>query len=105
MKRYFLQPAASARLEDIYHYTLQHFGSRQADTYVDGAFALFEDIAERRIAWRRIPQEFGVDGYFTRYQSHYVFWKLRSDGQVAIVAILHQRMDLARRLREDASEP
>ena len=105
MKRYFIQPAASARLEDIYRYTLQHFGSRQADTYVDGAFALFEDIAERRIAWRRIPHEFGVDGYFTRYQSHYVFWKLRSDGQVAIVAILHQRMDLARRLREDASEP
>lgn len=104
MKKYFIQPAASARLEDIYRYTLQHFGSRQADIYVDGVFALFEDIAEKRIAWRRIPREFGVDGYFTRYQSHYVFWKLRSDGQVAIVAILHQRMDLARRLREDASE-
>jgi toxin ParE1/3/4 len=101
VKRYFIQPAASARLEDIYRYTLQHFGFRQADTYVDSAFALF---AERRIAWRRIPREFGVDGYFARYQSHYVFWKLRSDGQVAIVAILHQRMDLARRLQEDASK-
>jgi len=105
VKKYLIQPAASARLEDIYRYTLQHFGSRQADTYVDGAFALFEDIAERRIAWRRIPLEVGVDGYLARYQSHYVFWKLRSDGQVAIVAILHQRMDLARRLQEDASEP
>ncbi|MBX3566688.1 MAG: type II toxin-antitoxin system RelE/ParE family toxin [Rhizobiaceae bacterium] len=94
MKKHFIQPAASARLEEIYRYTLQHFGSRQADTYVDGAFALFEDIAERRIAWRRIPREFGVDGYFTRYQSRHVLWKLRSDGRVAIVGILPQRMDL-----------
>ncbi len=105
MKKYFIQPAASARLEEIYRHTFQQFGSIQADRYLDGAFALFEDIAQRRITWRRIPAEFGVDGYFARYQNHFVFWKLRSDGQVAIVAVLHQRMDLARRLREDASEP
>lgn len=105
MKRYFVQPNASARLEDIYRFTLQRFGPAQADRYLDGAFALFEDIAARRIIWRRIPREFGVDGFFTRYRSHFVFWKLRSDGQIAIVAILHQRMDMARRLQEDASEP
>lgn len=105
MKRYFVQPNASARLEDIYRFTLQRFGPAQADRYLDGAFALFEDIAARRIIWRRIPREFGVDGFFTRYRSHFVFWKLRSDGQIAIVAILHQRMDMARRLPEDASEP
>jgi toxin ParE1/3/4 len=105
LKRYFVQPNASARLEDIYRFTLQRFGPAQADRYLDGAFALFEDIAARRIIWRRIPREFGVDGFFTRYRSHFVFWKLRSDGQIAIVAILHQRMDMARRLQEDASEP
>jgi toxin ParE1/3/4 len=105
VKKYFIQPAASARLEDIYRHTVRQFGPAQADRYLDGAFALFEDIAQRRVTWRRIPGEFGVEGYFARYQSHFVFWKLRLDGQVAIVAILHQRMDLARRLREDDSEP
>ena len=105
MKKYFIQPAASARLEEVYRYTLKQFGPIQADRYLDGAFALFEDIVEKRIAWRRIPGEFGVEGYFARYHSHFVFWKLRSDGQIAIVAVLHQRMDLARRLQEDASEP
>lgn len=104
MKRYFIQPAASARLEDIYRYTLENFGAAQADKYLDGAFALFDDIAGRRIAWRRIPSEFGVDGFYARYQSHFVFWKSRQDGQIAIVAILHQRMDIARRLREDVGE-
>lgn len=105
MKRYFLHSAASARLEDIYRYTLEQFGPTQADNYLDGAFSLFEDIIERRVAWKRIPKEFGVDGFFTRYQSHFIFWKLRADGEVAIVAVLHRRMDLARRLQEDASEP
>ena len=105
MTKFLVRSAASARLEEIYRYTLKQFGAAQADRYLDGAFGLFEDIAKKRVAWRRIPGEFGVDGYFTRYQSHFVFWKLRSDSQVAIVAILHQRMDLARRLREDTSEP
>jgi toxin ParE1/3/4 len=105
LKRYFIQPNASARPEDIYRFSFQRFGQAQADRYLDGAFALFEDIAARRIIWRRIPGEFGVDGFFTRYQSHFVFWKQRPDGQIAIAAILHRRMDLARRLQEDASEP
>ncbi len=105
MRKYFIQPAASARLEDIYRHSLQQFGRAQADRYLDGAFARFDDIAERRVTWRRIPSEFGVDGFFTRYQSHFIFWKLRPDGDVAIVAVLHRRMDLTRRLHEDASEP
>jgi toxin ParE1/3/4 len=105
VKKYFLQPAASGRLEEIYRFSVKQFGQARADEYLDGAFALFEDIAERRVTWRRIPGEFGVDGFFTRYQSHFVFWKLRPDGQVAIVAVLHQRMDVARRLREDVSKP
>ena len=105
MRKYLLQSAAAARLEDIYRYTIEQFGPAQADRYLNGAFELFEDIAAKRITWQRIPGEFGVDGYYARYKSHFVFWKLRSDGQIAIVAVLHQRMDLARRLREDVSEP
>jgi len=104
VKKYFVQPAASARLEEIYRHTLERFGPAQADRYLDGAFELFDDIAAKRITWQRIPGEFGVEGYLARYHSHFVFWKLRSDGQIAIVAVLHQRMDLARRLREDVSE-
>jgi plasmid stabilization system protein ParE len=105
VRKYLLQSAAAARLEDIYRYTIEQFGPAQADRYLNGAFELFEDIAAKRITWQRIPGEFGVDGYYARYKSHFVFWKLRSDGQIAIVAVLHQRMDLARRLREDVSEP
>jgi toxin ParE1/3/4 len=101
VKRYLIQPAASARLEDIYRYTVTQFGRIHADDYLEGAFALFDDIAERRITWRRIPSEFGVEGYMARYRSHFVFWRMRADGQVAILAILHQRMDVGRRLQED----
>jgi plasmid stabilization system protein ParE len=105
VKTHLLQAAASARLEDIYRHTLQNFGATQADTYLDGLFALFETIADRSVTWRRIPHEFGVEGYYARYRSHFVFWRQAADDEIATVAILHQRMDVARRLREDVSGP
>ncbi len=105
MNGFYLQRAAAARLENIYLYTLKRFGKQQADKYLDGLFGLFNDIAEERITWAPIPVEFGVDGYFARFEQHFVFWKMRPEGHIAIVSILHRRMDVAKRLQEDTHEP
>jgi toxin ParE1/3/4 len=50
---------------------------------------------------RPVPAEFGVDGYFFRYERHFVYWRRLSDGDVGIVTILHERMHQIDRLRED----
>ncbi len=101
MKKYWLRRAASQRLEDTYAYTLETHGQVQADKYLDGMFDLFEMIADRHIYWRAIPPQFGVKGFFASYGHHYVFWKERGDSSIAIVSILHERMDAGRRLREE----
>ncbi|PNP97690.1 MULTISPECIES: type II toxin-antitoxin system RelE/ParE family toxin [unclassified Sphingobium] len=101
MISYRVQHAAGRRIDDIYNYTREQWGQDQADRYIRGLFVRFEDIAERRIAWRDIPRGLGVEGFYCRYEHHYVYWRILSDGAVGIVTILHERMHQIERFRED----
>ncbi len=102
MPGYRVQRAASRRIDDIYIYTRETWGQDQADHYIRGLFARFEDITARRVAWRDVPREIGVDGFYCRYEHHYIYWRILSDGAVGIVTILHKRMHQIDRFREDA---
>lgn len=96
-----LEPGAAVRLDEIYLYTRDMWGDEQAERYIRGLFDTFDAIATRKIVWRRIPAEFAVDGWFTRYDRHYVYWKSAEDGAVGIVAILHERMHRIARLKDE----
>jgi toxin ParE1/3/4 len=98
---YKVSVGASQRLDEIYTYTHDHWGETQAERYVRRLFTRFEAIAERRFPWRPIPAEFGIDGYVCRYERHFVYWKIIGDGEVGIVTILHERLHLLDRFRED----
>lgn len=93
--------AAGRRIDDIYVYSRDTWGDAQARRYVADLFACFEAIVARRVVWRRIPAEFGIDGYYIRHAHHYVYWRLLSDGDVGIVTILHERMHQIDRFRDD----
>lgn len=101
MNSFRVQAGASDRIDEIYLYTRDIWGEAQAERYIRGLFAHFESIAERSVPWRPIPAEFGVDGYFNRYEKHFVYWKILTDGAVGIVTVLHQRMHQIARFRED----
>jgi plasmid stabilization system protein ParE len=96
-----IQEAASHRLDEIYRYTRERWGVEQADRYITGLFAAFDRIETRGVTSKPIPAEFGVDGYFFRYERHFVYWRRLSDGDVGIVTILHERMHQIDRFRED----
>lgn len=100
MSAYRVQDGAGRRIDEIYLYTRDAWGEAQAQDYIRGLFAHFEAIAARRLSWRAIPAEFGVEGYFCRYGKHVVYWKVLDDGAVGIVTVLHQRMHQIERLRE-----
>ena len=95
-----LQEAASLRLDDIYRYTREMWGEAQAETYITGLFEAFDRIESRGVISRPVPAEFGVDGFVFRYQSHFVYWRHLSNGDIGIVTILHQRMHQMARLQE-----
>lgn len=96
-----IQAGASLRLDDIYRYTRDRWGAEQADRYITGLFAAFDRVASHGVASKPVPAEFGVDGFFFRYEHHFVYWRNLSNGDIGIVTILHERMHQIDRFRED----
>jgi toxin ParE1/3/4 len=95
-----IQEAAGFRLDEIFRYTREKWGTDQAEKYVSGIFQAFEQIEVKAIKSTPVPAEFGVDGYFFRYESHFVYWRRLSSGDIGIVTILHQRMHQIERFKE-----
>lgn len=96
-----IQEAASWRIDDIYRHTRDRWGEKQADRYITGLFQAFEHIGTHQLISRPVPAEFGVDGFFFRYERHVVYWRRLSNGDIGIVTILHERMHQIGRFRQD----
>ena len=96
-----VQEAASHRLDEIYRYTRDQWGVEQAERYITGLFEAFGKIETHEVMSRPVPAEFGVDGYFFRYERHFVYWRKLSNGDIGIVTILHERMHQIDRFRDD----
>lgn len=96
-----VQEAASRRLDDVYRYTRDEFGAAHAERYIEGLFAAFERIETHAVLSRPVPAEFGVEGFFFRYERHLVYWRRLANGDIGIVTILHERMHQIGRFRED----
>lgn len=96
-----IQEAASYRLDEIYRYTREQWGTQQAERYITGLFEAFAKIETCDVASRPVPAEFGVDGFFFRYEKHVVYWRRLSNGDIGIVTILHERMHQIDRFGED----
>ena len=79
----------------------------QAETYIRGLHAHLQRLCDNHLLWRRLPQRLAVPGdiereaYFTRYEHHYLFFRKLDNGDLGVMSILHERMDMAVRLRED----
>ena len=92
---YRLSPLAQADLEGIWSYTASRWSVEQAQSYHAAIVAAFEGLAAGSKQGR--PSDVR-EGYF-KYAvgSHLVFYR-HSEGGIDIVRILHQRMDVMRRL-------
>ena len=96
-----VQEAASHRLDEIYRYTRDQWGPEQAERYIAGLFDAFGKIDTHEVMSRPIPAEFELDGYFFRFERHFVYWRRLSNGDIGIVTILHERMHQIDRFRDD----
>lgn len=93
-------PAARRRLVDIWDYTARTWGAEQADRYLAGLDKHLSGLLEDRTKWR-VPMD-GIPGVrFSRYEHHYVLFRELGSGDIGVITILHERMDLPRRFRED----
>lgn len=100
MTKVLVQEAASWRIDEIYRYTRERWGTEQADRYITGLFEAFDGIAPRRTASHPIPADFGIEGYYFRYERHFIYWRTLANGDIGIVTILHERMHRIDRFRD-----
>ena len=96
MAEYRLTPAAEHDLEAIWVYTTQRWCIEQASDYLDGMTAAFDDLA--RTSGTAPACEQIRPGYRRRKVGrHMIYFRITPYG-IAIVRILHDRMDAARHL-------
>jgi len=91
-----LSPRAQADIDDIWEYTVQRWGERQAETYTSLIKEGVDAIADNPGVGR--PCDDVRPGY-RRYPvgSHVLFYRVRA-ADIVVVRILHKRMDVERHL-------
>jgi len=104
---YLFFPPADKAQDDIWRYTYETWGEKQAGKYIKGLHHHLQLLSEKKKPWRFlpanlvIPSDLKIGVYFTKYEYHYLFFRELSAGQIGIMAILHESSDLPVRLCDD----
>ncbi len=97
MKSYSFTLAAEEDLRGIWRYTYETWGLNQAETYFNQIEACCEGVGNRRAQSRAL--EGLPDGIrIHRCENHYIVWL--DEGLPVIIAVLHERMDVVKWLKD-----
>lgn len=93
---YYFTKSSRKDLKDIWHYTDKKWGEAQADKYLKGISTVCQEISKHPTIGRLL---YGIstDIRVYRYHKHYIFY-LDSKKSVRIIAVLHEKMDLLKRI-------
>lgn len=100
---YSFHPVADEQQTDIWLYTYKRWGTEQADKYIDGLHEHLSKIAQDFNLLRRIPEDVVKGIQFFHYGRHYVFVReapVHLSEKIQVLTILHDSMDIPRRLGE-----
>ena len=101
MAKYHLTNKAVEDLTNVWEYTVDAWSERQADDYYNMLIASCQKITENPqlfcIKYEEITE--GLYGY--RANRHIIFYRILTGGDILIIRILHQRMDLKHRMLKD----
>lgn len=97
MNNYRLTPAAKTDLMEIYHYSRQQWGERQADEYYSHLVGCFQKLSENRLFAKR-RTDFPREIWSYLQGSHVVFFRPRNNS-IEILRILHKSSDYQRHLQ------
>ncbi|UUZ49169.1 type II toxin-antitoxin system RelE/ParE family toxin [Massilia sp. B-10] len=96
MAEYRLAPAAQRDLEKIWKYSVQHWSASTADQYLERLTAAFADLLQHPMAAMACDDI--RPGYRRRRIERHIIYFRVTDYGIAIIRVLHERMDPARRL-------
>jgi plasmid stabilization system protein ParE len=98
MLPYELTAQAEEDLKDIARYTFREWGEKQSFHYAELLEKRFCEIADRTALSRPFSKRF-PQVLVSRCEHHYIFYILQKSKPPCIIAILHGRMDMLKRLK------
>lgn len=101
MRRVEILPRAAARMEEIHELSRDRWGEAQAERHMRGMFAAMERLAVQIAPSRAIPAPLGFDGYYFRYERHFVYWRHTPNGDINILTVTHEKQHQIDQLRDD----
>jgi len=100
---YILTAEAESDLRSVIRYTRAQWGAAQVRRYVSGLERGIANLAEGKGPFKDMSALYPALR-MARCQHHYVFCLPREDAPALIVAILHERMELMKRLVDRLNE-
>jgi len=97
MAKVFFRQEAIDDLNDIWNYTFEQWSENQADTYYALLKSSCKEIGENPELGRDYS---GIRGNLLGLKTgkHIIFYHLITAGEIEVIRILHERMDLENRL-------
>ncbi|WP_179005735.1 type II toxin-antitoxin system RelE/ParE family toxin [Winogradskyella forsetii] len=99
MAEYKLTNKAVEDLSKIWDYTFEVWSEQQADKYYDGLISNCQEIAENPEIGKNYD---GISRQLLGMKAnrHIIFYRTLNENYVEITRILHERMDLKKRIAE-----
>jgi toxin ParE1/3/4 len=99
MAEYKLTNKAVEDLSKIWDYTFEVWSEQQADKYYDGLISNCQEIAENPELGKNYD---GISRQLLGMKAnrHIIFYRTLNENYVEITRILHERMDLKKRIAE-----
>ncbi|MFC7357068.1 type II toxin-antitoxin system RelE/ParE family toxin [Jejudonia soesokkakensis] len=95
---YRISKKAIIDLDDIWIYTFKKWSKEQADRYYNLIINEIEFIAENYLIGKSAEQT-RKNYRVTKIKSHLIFYRKINNNKIEIVRVLHQRMDIKKRLK------
>jgi toxin ParE1/3/4 len=96
--KYRISEQAINDLNTIWIYTLNKWSKEQADRYYDLIIGEIEFVADNFLTSKSVEQT-RKNYRVTKIKSHLIFYRKIENDIVEVVRILHQRMDIKKRLK------
>lgn len=99
MAKYQLTQKAVEDLGTIWDFTFGTWSEKQADTYYEMLIENFQYIADNPDIGKKYA-EIRTDLFGVKANRHIIFYRKAENKSVEVVRILHEQMDLKRRMSE-----
>ena len=96
MHKYRLTPSAKSDLIEIWNYTVETWGEKQAEKYLQDIEDKLNQLAANPEHGRRRPEI--SSGYYSFPVRKHIIFYLQSNTHIDIIGILHGKMDVNKNL-------